>query len=263
MTAALSGLGSLRGPCHCHHFHRWSSSATLSSVMGLLRGPGRRRLHARRRCPPREPRLRSAYPFVLAPPVPAPPPLVVMPPPPVMVNAQQSQIRLNYHPDCEISVNNLINLELYASYMCLSISFYFDREEMALRHFAEYFQVLSEKENDNAEKLMEFQILRGGRLRLRDIKKPDRDNWQSGLKALKCALYLKKTINQNLIDLYNLATSKSDPHLCDFLETYHLDQQVRAMKELGEHLTNLLDLEDAMLADFCFDKLTLGENNMD
>ncbi|XP_012585706.1 PREDICTED: ferritin heavy chain-like [Condylura cristata] len=180
-----------------------------------------------------------------------------------MVAPQHSQVRQNYHPDCEISVNNLINLELYGSYMCLSLSFYFDREEVALKHFADYFLMLSDTENDNAERLMEFQILRGGRLRLRDVKKPDRDNWQSGLKALKCALYLKKTINQNLMDLHNLATSNNDPHLCNFLETYYLDQQVRAMKELGEHLTNLLDLEDALLADFSFDKLTLGERNMD
>ncbi|XP_037368442.1 ferritin heavy chain-like [Talpa occidentalis] len=183
--------------------------------------------------------------------------------PPVMVFAQHSQVRQNYHPDCENSINNLTNLELYASYMYLSISFYFDREETALKHFAEYFLMLSEKESENAEMMMEFQVMRGGLLRLRDIKKPDRDNWQSGLKALKCALYLKKTINQHLLDLHNLATNINDPHLCYFLETYHLDYQVRAMKELGEHLTNLLDLQDAMMADYNFDKLTLGESSMD
>ncbi|XP_074983819.1 anaphase-promoting complex subunit 10 isoform X2 [Caretta caretta] len=55
---------------------------------------------------------------------------------------------------------------------------------------------------------------------IRDIKKPDRDDWENGLTAMECALHLEKNVNQSLLDLHKLATDKNDPHLCDFIETH-------------------------------------------
>ncbi|XP_073197345.1 anaphase-promoting complex subunit 10 isoform X2 [Lepidochelys kempii] len=55
---------------------------------------------------------------------------------------------------------------------------------------------------------------------IRDIKKPDRDDWEYGLTAMECALHLEKNVNQSLLDLHKLATDKNDPHLCDFIETH-------------------------------------------
>ena len=46
-------------------------------------------------------------------------------------------------------------------------------------------------------------------------------------------------MNQPLLDLHTLATEKNDPHLCDFIETHYLDEQVKSIKELGDHVTNL------------------------
>ncbi|GCB74899.1 hypothetical protein scyTo_0019681 [Scyliorhinus torazame] len=51
-----------------------------------------------------------------------------------------SQVRQNYHKDCEDAVNKQINLELYSSYVYLSMTSYFDRDDVALRHFAEFFK---------------------------------------------------------------------------------------------------------------------------
>ena len=45
-------------------------------------------------------------------------------------------------------------------------------------------------------------------------------------------------MNQSVLDLHKLATEKNDPHLCYFSETHYLDEQVKSIKELGDHVTN-------------------------
>ncbi|KAK2091807.1 fts3-like protein [Saguinus oedipus] len=65
---------------------------------------------------------------------------------------------------------------------------------------------------------------------LQDIKKPDHDDWESGLNAMECALHLEKSVNQSLLELYKLATDKSDPHLCDFIKMYYLNERVKPSK---------------------------------
>ena len=38
------------------------------------------------------------------------------------------------------------------------------------------------------------------------------------------------SVNQSLLDLPKLATEKNDPHLCDFIETDYLEEQVNPSK---------------------------------
>ncbi|XP_044081890.1 ferritin heavy chain-like [Neovison vison] len=102
-----------------------------------------------------------------------------------MTTASPSQVRQNYHQDSEAAINRQINLELYASYVYLSMSYYFDRDDVALKNFAKYFLHQSHEEREHAEKLMKLQNQRGGRIFLQDIKKPDRDDGENGLNAQK------------------------------------------------------------------------------
>ncbi|KAM9695371.1 ferritin, mitochondrial [Trichechus inunguis] len=174
-----------------------------------------------------------------------------------------SRVRQNYHPESEAAINRQINLELYASYVYLSMAYYFSRDDVALNNFARYFLHLSREETEHAEKLMRLQNQRGGRICLQDIKKPDLDDWESGLKAMECALLLEKNVNQSLLELHALASDKGDPHLCDFLETNYLNEQVKSIKELGDHVHNLVKMgaPDSGLAEYLFDKHTLGSEN--
>uniref|UniRef100_A0A9L0S9Z0 Ferritin n=1 Tax=Equus caballus TaxID=9796 RepID=A0A9L0S9Z0_HORSE len=96
------------------------------------------------------------------------------------------------------------------------MSFCFDRDDVALKNFAKYFLHQSHEEREHAEKLMKLQNQRGGRVFLQDIKKPDQDDWENGLKAMECALHLEENVNESLLELHKLATDKNDPHLCDF-----------------------------------------------
>ncbi|XP_048449403.1 ferritin heavy chain A-like isoform X1 [Rhincodon typus] len=182
-----------------------------------------------------------------------------------------SQVHQNYHKDCEDAVNKQINLELCSSYVYLSMFSYFDRDDVALRHFAEFFKEQSHEERKHAEKLMAFQNKRGGRVLLQDIKhlplpslqKPEQDEWGNGLEAMQRALQMEKDVNQSLLDLHKLASGNTDPHLCDFLERHYLDEHVKMIKKLGDHITNLkrLGAPDNGMADYLFDRLTLGESD--
>uniref|UniRef100_UPI00398E74A3 ferritin heavy chain-like n=1 Tax=Pristiophorus japonicus TaxID=55135 RepID=UPI00398E74A3 len=173
------------------------------------------------------------------------------------------------HQHCEDAINKQINMELYSSYVYLSMSFYFDRDDVALRHFAEFFKEQSHEEREHAEKLMEFQNRQGGRIILADIKKPEQDEWSNGLDAMQRALQMEKNVNQSLLDLHKHSTGRSDPHvislfhLCDFLETHYLDEQVKMIKKLGDHITNLkrLGAPENGLGEYLFDKHTLGERD--
>ncbi|KAF6333099.1 ferritin heavy chain 1 [Rhinolophus ferrumequinum] len=168
-----------------------------------------------------------------------------------MTSATSSQVRQNYHQDSEAAINRQINLELYASYVYLSMN------------FAKYFLHQSHEEREHAEKLMKLQNQRGGRIFLQDVKKPDRDDWENGLNAMECALHLEKSVNQSLLDLHKLATDKNDAHLCDFIETHYLNEQVKSIKELGDYITNLrkMGAPESGMAEYLFDKHTLGDSN--
>ncbi|XDB59370.1 hypothetical protein ABFV05_012986 [Capra hircus] len=162
--------------------------------------------------------------------------------------------------DSEAAVNRQINLELYASYVYLSVSYYLDGGDVALKNFAKYFLHQSHEERENAEKLMKLQNRRGGRIFLQDIKKTDRDDWENGLKATEYAPCLERSVNQSLLELHKLATEKNDPHLCDFIETHYLNEQVEAIKEFGDHKTNVCKIwaPGSGMAEYLSDKHTLG-----
>uniref|UniRef100_A0A8I3P4S2 Ferritin n=1 Tax=Canis lupus familiaris TaxID=9615 RepID=A0A8I3P4S2_CANLF len=99
-----------------------------------------------------------------------------------MTTASPSQVRPNYRQDSEAAIHRQINPELYASYVYLSMSYYFDRDDVALKNFAKYFLHQSHEEREHAEKLMKLQNRRGGGIFLQDIKKPGGiPGWLSGL----------------------------------------------------------------------------------
>ena len=90
----------------------------------------------------------------------------------------------------------------------------------------------------------------------------DRDDWENGLNAMECVLCLERSVNQSLLELHKLATEENDPHLCDFMETHYLNEQVEAIKELGDHVTSLCKMgaPGSGMAEHLFDKHTLGHS---
>ncbi|XP_072348451.1 ferritin heavy chain-like [Scyliorhinus torazame] len=170
---------------------------------------------------------------------------------------------LKYPRECEDGINRQINQELTASYVYLSMAYYFERDDIALRNFAKFYLEQSLEEQEHAAKLMKFQNLRGGRIILKDIKKPKQDEWGNGLEAMEQALHLEKEVNQCILDLHKLASDQDDHSLCEFLESNYLTEQIVAIRRLGEHITNLkrLGAPENGMGEYLFDKHTLGESS--
>jgi len=157
-----------------------------------------------------------------------------------------SQVRQNYHEECEALINKQINMEFYASYVYLSMAAYFNRDDQALHGFAKFFQKSSDEERDHGMKLMEYQAKRGGRVVFQDIAKPSSSEWGTPLQAMEAALELEKTVNQSLLDLHKASDGKGDAHLCDFLEAEYLGEQVEGIKQIGDLITKIKRAGDGL-----------------
>ncbi|XP_061765344.1 ferritin, lower subunit-like [Nerophis ophidion] len=173
----------------------------------------------------------------------------------------QSAVRQNLHSECEGEINKLINLKLSASYTYLSLGMYFDRDDVALKKFSSYFLELSGKEREQAEKLLEYQNTRGGRILLQTISKPSREDWRGGLDALSFSLDYQKAMNTCILDVHSKAGSHTDPHLCDFLEQHFLNDSHDTIKKLGDYVGSLTRITASEsygpMGEYLFDKHTL------
>merc|ERR1711988_956045 len=128
------------------------------------------------------------------------------------LDVKMSRIRQNFHEECEALINKQINMELYASYVYLSMSYYFARDDVALHGYAKYFKKNSDEERDHAQKFMDYQNKRGGRVVLKEVAKANNDECGS---------------------------KNNDPHFCDFLESDFLAEQVDDIKEKSDMITKL------------------------
>jgi len=150
-----------------------------------------------------------------------------------------SRVKQNFHSDNEALINKQINMELYASYVYLSMSAYFARDDIALLGFAKRFKEASHEEREHAEKLIDYQNLRGGRVVFREISKPTSDEWGTAMEAIEASLQLERTVNESLLTMHKAADEFHDAQLTDFLEGEFLKEQVEAIKEIGDLITKM------------------------
>ncbi|CDS36685.1 ferritin [Echinococcus multilocularis] len=167
-----------------------------------------------------------------------------------------SLVRQNFHEECEAGINRQINMELYASYLYLAMSQHFDRDDVALPGFREFFAKASEEEREHAIKLMRYQCGRGGRIVYQDIAKPQTTEWASGLEAMEMALKIEHEVNESILALRGVASKNNDSHFCEFLEDEFLGEQVSDIKKLAGYVTNLKRCGPG-LGEYIFDKETL------
>ncbi|XP_066146891.1 soma ferritin-like [Euwallacea fornicatus] len=150
-----------------------------------------------------------------------------------------SHVKQNFPKDCEDAINKQINIELRASYNYLSMAYHFQKDDVALPGHFKYFKKASSNENQHAHDLMEYLNKRGGRIVLYSIDAPEKQDWGSAQEVMYAALELEKSVNESLLHLHSVASGHMDVHLCNFLETNFLQEQVDAIKEIADHMTNL------------------------
>ncbi|KAI7735680.1 hypothetical protein M8C21_019844 [Ambrosia artemisiifolia] len=156
---------------------------------------------------------------------------------------QQSLARQKYADVSEAAVNDQINVEYTVSYVYHAMYAYFDRDNVALKGLAEFFKESSEEEREHAEKFMEYQNKRGGKVKLQSILMPlsefDHEEKGDALYAMELALSLEKLTNEKLLHVQAVANKNNDVQLADFVESNFLSEQVEAIKKISEYVAQL------------------------
>jgi len=158
-------------------------------------------------------------------------------------SAVESFARSDYAAECEAALNEQINVEYTVSYLYHALYAYFDRDNVGLPGMAEYFKEMSEEEREHAEKCMEYQNKRGGRVKLRTMAAPESEFFHAekgeALYAMELALALEKMNYRKLRDLWEVADKYNDPQMCDFVESELLGSQVDSIKEVSVYVSQL------------------------
>ncbi|XP_041996564.1 ferritin-3, chloroplastic-like [Salvia splendens] len=148
-----------------------------------------------------------------------------------------------YSDRCEGAINDQINVEYNVSYVYHAMYAYFDRDNVALKGIAKFFKEASIEEREHAEKFMEYQNKRGGKVKLQGMMTPisDYDHLDKGdaLYAMELALSLEKLTNEKLLNLHKVADENNDVQLADFVESEFLGEQVESIKKISEYVAQL------------------------
>jgi len=132
------------------------------------------------------------------------------------------------------------SIEYNISYVYHALYTYFGRDNVALPGLAAFFKEQSDEEKEHAEKLMEYQNLRGGRVKLQGITSPiseffDKEKGDA-LYAMELALSLEKLNFSKLRDLWAVADKVNDPQMCDFIGTFFVlpSKQTKTYCRVGD-----------------------------
>eukprot|EP00958_Prasinococcus_capsulatus_P030137 scaffold7946_cov403-Prasinococcus_capsulatus_cf.AAC.9 len=188
---------------------------------------------------------------------------------PVSPTLDDSLARQRYSAECEAAINDQIkrataklfltastvrsadtsalpwyrSVEYNVSYIYHAMYAYFDRDNVALPGLAKFFKESSDEEREHAEKLMNYQNLRGGRVKLQSMISPESEfaNEEKGdaLYAMELALSLEKLNNEKLLALHKVADEAGDVQMCDFVESELLGEQVEAIRKISTYVAQL------------------------
>lgn len=85
---------------------------------------------------------------------------------------------------------------------------------MALPGVSKFFKKSASEELGHAQKLMDFQNKRGGKVVLSDIKTPAKTEWGTALQGMIGAQELERVVNQSLLDLHKISDQHGDFQVC-------------------------------------------------
>ncbi|GMN40407.1 hypothetical protein TIFTF001_009635 [Ficus carica] len=124
-------------------------------------------------------------------------------------NLQLSLARQRFSDVSEAAVNEQINVEYNVSYVYHAMFAYFDRDNIALKGLAKFFKKSSEEEREHAENF--------------------------------CSFAIGPVVNftNSLLERRQVAETKNDPQMADFIESEFLTEQVESIKKIAEYVAQL------------------------
>ncbi|KAG0362006.1 ferritin-like superfamily [Gamsiella multidivaricata] len=149
-----------------------------------------------------------------------------------------SLAKQNFSSASEEALNHQISQELQASQVYLSLSAWAGHSNQALPGLEKFFRESAEEEREHAQKLINYQNRRGGKVVLHTLQAPESD-WSSARNAIEATLQLEKDVNKSLLNLHKVAEENSDAQLSDFIASEYLSEQTEAIKKIADLVTQL------------------------
>ncbi len=154
----------------------------------------------------------------------------------------------------EEALNGQLNAELYSAYLYLSMAGYF--ESIDLKGFANWMRVQVQEEQFHANKLFDYILERGGKVKLQAIDAPPSD-WGCPLAVFEATLEHEQKVTGLINDLIYLARDEKDNASEIFIQWY-VHEQVEEENNVGTVLGQLKLIKDAPQALFMMDKEMAG-----
>lgn len=138
------------------------------------------------------------------------------------------------------ALNDQLNAELTAYYTYLSVSAYF--QDQNLRGFAAWMRNHSDEEMVHAMKIYDFINERRGRVQLQPIPQP-KIEWGSTLEAFEDALKHEQHVTHLINNLVELSTKEGDHATHSFLQWF-VDEQVEEEAVVDDVIQDLKRVGD-------------------
>jgi len=101
------------------------------------------------------------------------------------------------------------------------------------------------RELGHAEKLINYQNLRGGRVVFSKVSAPEKfDESGIGLDAMQAAEQMETLVHQSLLQLHKAAEDENDVHLAYFLESNFLNEQVEILQDIKARISQMQSVAD-------------------
>lgn len=157
----------------------------------------------------------------------------------------------------EEALNGQLNRELYAAYIYLAMSAYF--EDQGLKGFASWMRAQSAEELTHAMKFYDYILSRGGRVALSRVEDPPGE-WDSPLAAFEGALAHERKVTGWIAELKDLAIEERDHATRVFLQWF-VTEQVEEEESVGEVIQRIRLAGEAPGGLFMVDK-ELGQRQV-
>lgn len=147
------------------------------------------------------------------------------------------------------ALNDQLNAEFYSSYFYLSMSAYFESQD--LQGFASWFRMQADEEYAHAMKIFDYIYQIGGDVKLTRIDGP-KTNWNSYLKVFQDTYEHEKKVTTSINELLELAYAEKDHATTNFLQWFvseqveeeaSAQQNVKKMEMIGDNKAGLFMLD--------------------
>ena len=150
----------------------------------------------------------------------------------------------------QTALNKQINEEFYSSYLYLSMSAYFESND--LQGFAKWFRIQADEEYAHAMKIFDYLYQIGGDVNLLKIDGPKTD-WNSFLQVFKDTFAHEQKVTKNINKVLELAYTEKDHATVNFLQWFVSEQvEEEATAQLNLKKMGMIGNNQAAL--FMFDK---------